>query len=85
MKRESSGSKRAPWSPVSADVRLAYHDGPPAIHFAGLPWQRGVAQTVTDEKYAEVMARGDVGEFDFREEPAAADAASPDQQTIKED
>lgn len=47
-------------------VRVAYHDGPPEIRFAGLPWRRGVADTISAEKWAEMQARGDFREFDFR-------------------
>lgn len=51
---------------VPQSVRVAYHDGPPEIRFAGLPWRRGVADTITAEKWAEMNARGDFHEFDFR-------------------
>ncbi len=54
---------------VPETVRVAYHDGPPAIHFAGLPWRRGVPLDVSAEKWAQMQARGDFREFDFREEP----------------
>lgn len=54
---------------AARSVRVAYHDGPPAIHFAGLPWRRGVADTITAAKWAEMRARGDFPEFDFRVEP----------------
>lgn len=69
MKRALTESKPAA---SNGDVRVAYHDGPPEIHFAGLTWRRGVADTVTAEKWAEMQARGDFKEFDFRPETPAA-------------
>lgn len=75
MKRESRESRTGAISAgprtvpePQASVRVAYHDGPPAIHFAGLPWRRGVADTISTEKWAEMRARADFHEFDFHEE-----------------
>lgn len=69
MKRASRESKADASNAETPPVRVAYHDGPPAIHFAGLPWTRGVAQEVTAGKWSEMRARGDCRDFDFRPEP----------------
>ena len=75
MKPASSGSKRA--APASKDLRVAYHDGPPEIHFAGLPWRRGVADTVTPALWEYMQSRSDFNQFDFRPEPAQQEPEKP--------
>lgn len=72
MRGASRGSRAAAaTTPPETGLRVAYHGGPPAIHFAGLPWTRGIAQDVTAAKWAEMRARGDFNEFDFRPEHPA--------------
>ena len=63
--------------PKGIDIlRVAYHDGPPAVRFFGIDWQRGVPQTITGTVWAEMQARADFREFDFRSEPAASPAST---------
>lgn len=59
-----------PLPTAQATLRVAYHDGPPAIRFLGIDWQRGVPQSVTDVVWWAMQARGDFPEFAFRIEPA---------------
>ena len=49
-------------------VGLAYHDGPPEIHFAGRRWQRGVAQPVTIAELEGVRPRRDFSAYRFTEQ-----------------
>lgn len=56
-------------------LRVAYHNGPPAIRFLGIDWSRAVPQTVTDVVWWAMQARGDFPEFDFRIEPAEPPAS----------
>jgi hypothetical protein len=64
--------------PSDSPLRVAYHDGPPAIHFAGRPWRRGAADDVTPEQWSAMRARADFNEFDFKPEPAATPATLED-------
>ena len=50
-------------------LRVAYHDGPPEIGYAGLSWQRGVVKEVTAHTWSVMQARSDFAPFDFRIEP----------------
>lgn len=51
---------------AAADVKVAYHDGPPTLTFYGRRWSRGVGQTVTADVWAAMQARADCAPFDFR-------------------
>lgn len=78
MKPGSRASRPAPGAePAPQAVRVAYHQGPPEIHFAGLPWRRGVADAVSAEKWAEMQARGDFHHFDFRPVAAQQEPETP--------
>lgn len=50
-------------------LRVAYHDGPPEIGYAGLAWRRGEAKEVTAHTWSVMQARSDFASFDFRIEP----------------
>lgn len=73
-RREPEAQTHAAAQPRPA-IFVAYHDGPPAIHFAGLPWRRGEAQEITREQWAAMRARGDFAPFDFRPARELAPAA----------
>jgi hypothetical protein len=53
---------------TGAAISVFYRTGPCDIHFCGRTWFRGMSQTVTPGKWAEMQARGDFNEFDFTEE-----------------
>ena len=52
----------------AGSVPVAYHAGPPEINFFGRAWQRDIAQSVTQDEWAAMQARGDFNEFNFSEE-----------------
>jgi len=55
--------------------RVAYHQGPPEVHFAGRVWRQGDSQPVTDAEWAAMQKRADFGHFDFKPTPQASPAA----------
>ena len=61
----------------TAALRVAYHDGPPSIHFAGMPWRRGEAQEITTAQWVAMRARGDFKDFDFKPEPTQSRDPAP--------
>ncbi len=51
---------------AATGLRVAYHAGPPQIHFAGRVWHQGDEQPVTEAEWSAMQARADFGHFDFR-------------------
>lgn len=70
MSRKTKRDQGAPspqpgWKP--ATVRVAYHDGPEWLSFAGRGWRRGVAQEVARAELASMTRRAGWVVFGFRE------------------
>lgn len=49
-------------------VGVAYHDGPPEIHFAGRRWLRGVGQRLTLAEFEGMQSRRDFSTYRFFEQ-----------------
>ena len=62
----TGASTSAAAAEAPATFNVAYHDGPPAINFFGVRWERGKAQTVTAGQWAAMQARPDCAPFEFR-------------------
>lgn len=62
----TSAASSAAADAVASDVKVAYHDGPPALGYFGRRWQRGEAQTIPAADWQSMQARSDFAPFDFR-------------------
>lgn len=51
--------------PAATQSRIAYHDGPPEILFAGRRWVRGIAQPVGAEELEAMKKRRDFAAYRF--------------------
>lgn len=69
MKQKTATLSAAAPDEPPKPLRVAYHDGPPEIGYAGLTWRRGEHKEITDHTWTVMKARGDFAPFDFRIEP----------------
>lgn len=51
--------------PTATQSRIAYHDGPPEIQFAGRRWLRGAAQPVGTDELQAMKKRRDFAAYRF--------------------
>lgn len=47
-------------------LKVAYHDGPPAIQYFGRRWERGAPQEVSPDDWAAMQERADFPPFQFK-------------------
>lgn len=57
---------------AATSFRVAYHDGPPAITYAGSRWERDVEKTLTADEWAAIQARPSHAQHGFAAKPASA-------------
>lgn len=52
---------------MSEPIKVAYHQGPETMAYAGRSWVRGQPQPMNADQFAALMRRNPANPFDFKE------------------